>query len=261
MWLASLRTLKLNRLQPRPQVNQSMPDVGFIRPGGDPAADDLASWAGDLRSTFERSGHQIAIDVDAAFPCDRSSCEDAMASSIEALFFFGHGDGESLLGPSHSQLIDEFNSRKASGKTVVSVACEAGLELGPRLVQAGARAHLGWNVLLLWLDDPNDVMAFGEALVQPLSGLGQGRSVSQVADELQRSLNEVARKHRSNLVNRNSKLAYYAAAAAAGQISVDGDRHVRPMSRGSLRVPIDWMRWRFLVLIRSIRNKLPGGGK
>jgi hypothetical protein len=176
------------------------------------------------------------------------------------LFFFGHGDKDTLLDSAGEPLIDKDNVSMAAGKTLVSVACEAGLELGPAAVQAGTRAHLGWNVRLLWLTRPPYKALYGEAIVRPLSLFGHGSSISEVADELQRALNKVTHHYRAAAdTNRNAKLAYYAAAAAAGQIAVDGDRHVRPLSEGVVSAAVGWIRWRGRELARSALKALRGG--
>jgi hypothetical protein len=237
-----------------------MPEVGYISPGGDAPADDLASWAVRLRASLERSGKQTRVDVSARTPCDSDACNAALTAPVSMLFFFGHGNADSLLGSAGEPLIDESNLAMAVGKTLVSVACEAGLGFGPKAVQAGARAHLGWNVRLLWLAGSREVFSFGEAIVQPLSLFGRGSSVAQVADELQRTLNEVAHGYRQ-VLNKypNAKIAYYAAAAAAGQIAVDGDRHVRPLSTGIVSTAVGWIRWRGITLARSALKARRGG--
>jgi hypothetical protein len=235
-----------------------VPDVGYIRPGGDASADDLANWATQLMASLEGSGHRTRIDVSAQSPCDQVAGEAALTAPVSMLFFFGHANEDALLDSAGKPLIDDSNLSMAAGKTIVSVACEAGLELGPKAVQAGVRAHLGWNVLLLWLAGARD--SYGQAIVQPLSLFGHGSSVSEVADELRRTLNEIAHRYRTAWrENPNAKIAYYAAAAAAGQIAVDGDRHARPLSGGVLSTAAGWVRWRGPILARSTLKALRGG--
>jgi hypothetical protein len=229
-----------------------VPDVGYIRPGGDASSDDLAEWAGHLRTTLESSGHRTFIDVSQHSPCDRDACMTALAAPTPLLFFFGHGNEDALLGSHHEAVVDKSNVSAAAGKTLVSVACEVGLDLGPHAVQAGARAHLAWDVLLLWLARPAELVAYGEAIVRPLSHFGRGGSISEVADELRQSLNGIARRYRrAPPHDHNAKLAYYAAAAAAGQITIHGDRRVRPLAEGSVATAFGWARWRGTTLVRS----------
>jgi hypothetical protein len=210
--------------------------------------------------SLEGNGHRTYVDVSVSSSCDRGACEAALTAPVPMLLFFGHGTKDSLLDFSGEALIDRNNVSMAVGKTVVSVACEAGLELGPMAVQAGVRAHLGWNVLLLWLARPPYKALYGEAIVRPLSLLGEGGSISEVADELQRSLNKVTHQYRAaSGADRNAKLAYYAAAAAAGQIAVDGDRHVRPLSNGVVSTAVGWVHLRGRALTLSILNALRGG--
>jgi hypothetical protein len=238
----------------------SVSDVGYVRPGGDPAADTLSDWAVQLMALLEGNGYRTHIDVSAQSPCDRVACEAALAAPVPMLFFFGHGRRDALLESAGEPLIDKDNVSMAAGRTLVSVACEAGLEFGPMAVQAGARAHLGWNVLLLWLVRPDYKTLYGEAIVRPLSLFGHGSSISEVADELQRALNKVSHHYRAaSGIDRNAKLAYYAAAAAAGQIAVDGDRHVRPLSKGVASAAVGWVRWQGMELARYALKALRGG--
>jgi hypothetical protein len=208
-----------------------VPEVAYIRPGGDPPADDLATWGGQVRDLLMNAGHPAQVDVSIASPADRATCEQALSANVPLLVFFGHGESTALLGSSRQPVIDENNLAHAGSKTLVSIACEAGRGVGPAAIQAGARAHLGWNVLLLWLG--SDTATYGEAIVQPLASLGVGASISEVADALRDRLNAVAQLHRPRSpYDANAKLAYYGAAAAAGQIAIDGDRHVRPLAEG-----------------------------
>ncbi len=170
--------------------------------------------------------------------------------------FFGHGDSTALLGSVREPVFDENNLALAAGKTLVSVACEAGREVGPAAIQAGARAHLGWNVLLLWLG--SDAATYGEAIVEPLARLGAGASISEVADALRDRLNAVAQRHRKRSpYDSNAKLAYYGAAAAAGQIAIDGDRHVRPLADG-LSSGVRWAFWRAARIGKSVIDSIRG---
>ena len=234
-----------------------MSEVGYVRPGGDSSAADLADWAARLRALLEQVGHRTLVDVSVQTPCDRPTCEAALASPVSTLFFFGHGDEDALLRTAQEPIIDDSNVSMGCGKALVSVACEAGLQFGPKAVQGGVRAHLGWNVLLLWLASAR--LDYGEAIVHPLSLFGRGSSVSEVADELKRSLNEIARRYRTTWSHDpNAKIAYYAAAAAAGQVAVDGDRRMRPLSRGVVSTAVGWVRWRGIALARSTRKALQG---
>ncbi len=234
-----------------------MPEVGYICPGGDAAADDLAAWGTRLRDQLSAAGHAPGREVTYGSPCDREACVDVLRSGAQLVCFFGHGDRDALLGSAHEPAIDPENLPAAAAKTLVSVACEAALGVGPAAIQSGVRAHLGWNVLLLWL--ASDADPYGEAIVKPLSNLGAGASVSEVADELQRSLTTIAARYRNEMAtDRNARLAYYAAYAAAGQVVIHGDRHARPLATGlgsAARLAI----WQGQRISRSITELLRGG--
>lgn len=233
-----------------------MPEVAYIRPGGDLSADDLATWGGHLSGLLTAAGHPIRLDISIASPCDRPTCESALTAGVPVVAFFGHGDVNALLGSGHEPVIDASNLALAAGKTIVSVACEAGREIGPAAIQAGVRAHLGWNVLLLWLG--SNAATYGEAIVEPLARLGVGASISEVSDALRDRLNALAQLYRpQSPYDSNSKLAYYAAAAAAGQIAIDGDRHVRPLA-GGLSSAIRWTLWRTARAARSVIDSIQG---
>lgn len=208
-----------------------MPDFGYICPGGDSSADDLANWGAQLRQRLTGAGHPTSGDVTFATPGDRDASIAVLQSPGPLVFFFGHGDDQSLLGSAHEPVIDAENLAEGVGKTIVSVACEAALGVRPAAVQAGVRCHLGWNVLLLWL--ASDATDYGEAIVAPLAHLGEGASISEVADELHLSLNAIGERYRKAMgAERNARLAYFAAYAAAGQVVVHGDRHARPLATG-----------------------------
>ena len=180
----TLSTSGHRRLQPGKYPLMS--EIACIRPGGDPAADDLAMWAGHLGDRLRIAGHPTDVDISFASPADRPRCELALSARVPLLLFFGHGDVTALLGSMREPVIDESNLARAAGKTLVSIACEAGREVGPAAIQAGVRAHLGWNVLLLWLG--SDAAAYGEAIVEPLASLGVGASISEVGDALREGL-------------------------------------------------------------------------
>jgi hypothetical protein len=87
--------------------------------------------------------------------------------------------------------------------------------------------------MLLWLAAPRDERSpFGEAIVSSIESLGVGESVLEVATELRARLNRVADHYntRASSENANSKLAKYAAWAAAGQLVVIGDYSERPFN-------------------------------
>ncbi len=232
-------------------------EVAYICPGGDSPATELAGWGAQLRTHLESDGYSTSENVTVATPCDRNTSEAALRGPSALLFFFGHGSESALLGTDRHPLIEMDDFSKAIGKTIVSVACEAGLELGPAAIQAGVRAHLGWNVLLLWLGP--DASLYGDTIINPLALLGKGSSLGEVEEELRRSLNEIARHYRP-LINRhpNQKLAYYAAAAAAGQLALDGDRHVRPLSRG-LSSAVRRIMWKAQTIIVGTPRRPLGG--
>lgn len=233
-----------------------MPDVGYIRPGGDPAATDLANWGDRLRRGIEDTGHRTGFDL-GLNSCDRASCEDVLTANVPLIFFFGHGSEYALLGSSGDVVIDDANLDLAAGKTLVSIACEGGRHVGSTAVQAGVRTHLGWNVLLLWLATDADI--YGDSLVRALSLLGHAGSASQVADELREALNGIAQMYRPLMQHQpNAKIAYYAAAAAAGQVVIHGDRRVRPLEHG-LKSIASQIWWRGTKLSGSVLAKRKGG--
>jgi hypothetical protein len=174
-----------------------VPEVGYVRPGGDSPATNLADWGAQLKALLERSGHRTLVDISVQTPCDRAVCEAALASPVSMLFFFCHGEEDALLGTALEPVIDDSNVSRAYGKALVSVACEAGLRFGPNAVQAGARVHLGWNVLLLWLRSTH--LVYGEAIVRSYSawsygGAAAGGSHGPVVKSL-RSASSLVRPH------------------------------------------------------------------
>jgi hypothetical protein len=234
-----------------------VPEVGFICPGGDASADDLADWGTELRRQLYAGGHPCGAEVTISTPCDRYACSEVLRSDGPLVFFFGHGDDQSLLGSAHEAVIDGESLPHGVGKTLVSVACEAGLGVGPAAIQAGVRSHLGWNVLLLWL--ASDSRTYGEAIVGSLAHFGAGASVSEVADELQRSLSTIGEGYRQKMAaDRNARLAYYAAFAAAGQVVIHGDRHTRPLATGLASVARLAV-WQGQRMWSSINARLTGG--
>jgi hypothetical protein len=233
-----------------------MPDVGYVCPGGDPAATDLANWGHRLLHEIEDCGHRTGFDL-GLNSSDRAGCEEALAADVPLIFFFGHGSEDALLGSYGDVVIDDTNIDRAADKTLISIACEAGRHVGSAAVQAGVRAHLGWNVLLLWLARDADI--YGESIVRSLSVLGRAGSVSDAADELHDALDGIALRYRP-LIGRdhNAKIAYYAAAAAAGQVVIHGDGRVRPLDHG-VRSIASRLWWRGTKLAGSIVAKTRGG--
>ena len=68
----------------------------------------------------------------------------------------GHGDYQAYYGQNESTIwkVGDYDPRQVSGKVIKLLSCKAGAELGPDLVNHGARAFIGYDEDFLWLADP-----------------------------------------------------------------------------------------------------------
>lgn len=210
-----------------------MGTVAYLAPNnpGDPAAVDLHNWCVELERRLVAGGHSGFV-VDDTSPCDKTNASLALARSGDAVFFFGHGGEDELIGTNGQPAVDRTNIANAQGKVVIAVACLAGRSLGPDAIIAGVEAFLGWNVKLLWLKPPAGQLGpFGSAIVDSLEILGQGTRVERAKERLRSSLDDVATYYLTGAGSggANATLAYYGAAAASGQVALCGNEKAVPL--------------------------------
>jgi hypothetical protein len=211
-----------------------MGDAAYLRPNnpGDPPAGDLHAWCVELEQRLLVSGHSTTVAIDDTDPCDYAGSSAALGSHCDAVFFFGHGTSDQLIGTNGQAAVDRTNIANASGKAIIAVACLAGRSLGPDAIGAGVEVFLGWNAKLLWLGSPvGQLGPFGLAIVSSLEILGQGARLEEVKERLRDELDAVAEYYRTGLGSggANSLLAYYGAAAAAGQVALCGNEKQAPL--------------------------------
>ncbi len=211
-----------------------MGTVAYLRPNnpGDPAAADLYNWCVELEQRLVARGHSTGSVVDGTSPCDMVNATVALGSTYDAIFFFGHGAADSLTGTNGQPAVDQTNIANAKSRVVIAVACLAGRSLGPDAITAGIEVFLGWNVKLLWLKPAAGQLGrFGSAVVDGLETFGHGTRVEQVKEQLRDELDAVAEYYRigAGSGGPNSRLAYYGAAAAAGQVALCGNEKAVPL--------------------------------
>ncbi len=209
-----------------------MSSVSYLRPNnpGDPAASDLHNWSVELQTRLAVD-HATAAVIDDSSPCDRTRAAIALAAA-DLILFFGHGSPTDLVGTDGASAVDKSNIAIASGRSLVAVACLAGRDLGPDAITAGVEVFLGWNAKLLWLaPPPGGLGEFGSAIVDSLAIFGTGASVEQVKERLRDELDAVAEYYRTGpgSTNPDALIAYYGAAAAAGQVAVCGNEKKVPL--------------------------------
>jgi hypothetical protein len=109
----------------------------------------------------------------------------------------GHGESNTYSGQNESPIwkVGEYKPSEVNGKVIKLVSCQTGKQLGPDLVDKGARCFMGYDDDLVWIvdsayypipwDDPNAKLCF-HPIVDSLHALLDGTTCEE-AMEIERS--------------------------------------------------------------------------
>lgn len=164
----------------------------FVRPADDSAAGQIATVGQAVRllatafTSTDLYGQQVnRATVDAELP------------KATSLFYFGHGTTAELIA-NGSALVDQHNVGTLGGGTVIAIACDAAVTLGPQSVQnPNVEAFLGF-------DDEFGIpllapFPMAMAVIHGLRGLlTQGDDIGSAADELRRNFAQARVVYKTN---------------------------------------------------------------
>jgi hypothetical protein len=149
-----------------------------VRPENDATALVLSGWA----EKFLPWGPEHRVPDLRGTKATRQAVSNALANG-HALFFFGHGSVNALLG-TPGPLLDEQNVNLASNRIVIVIACDAARGLGTAAALAGAAGFLGFNDRLAW--PTRFAEDFGRAALSSVGEMMRGATLDQAADAMRR---------------------------------------------------------------------------
>jgi|RhiMetdeSRZDD1v2_1073273.scaffolds.fasta_scaffold33395_5 hypothetical protein len=198
----------------------------------DSAAGDLSRWCVEATKRARAQGHHLSSHVTRVTPCDRANVDGALAAAGEVIFFFGHGDENSLKGENQAAVVDSKNAHQAKQKAVVAVACKSGRALGPDAIIAGVRSYLGFTIKLGWIPPyPGQPDVFMDAMLSSLDVLLGGGTLQDLRDRLYSELEAVADYYDTGAGSkyRNALNGYFVATAVKDNIAALGDVQFAPL--------------------------------
>lgn len=148
-------------------------------------------WAGRTVKKAEKKGTNVLdLHDDKA---TRKNVESMIQKKKPSLIFFnGHGDENTVYGHKEEPLVEAGkNEGLLKGSVTYAITCKSGRTLGPRCVERGTIAYIGYqedftfvsekSLIATPLKDPA-VKLFLEPAQQPILSLLKGRSVGQALE-------------------------------------------------------------------------------
>lgn len=208
-----------------------MSEYAVICPRDDVPAKQASSWCDDLRQILDhKGGHKIVACVDDRSPADTASIANALASPASLVLYFGHGtDGEWLT--LSAVTIDRSSIGAATGKAVISIACNTSRALGPDAITAGVRSWLGFTFPVPVLSAVNGRDVLGEAMAAGLSCVAFNASMQQVRDELMRELNQMVDELQYGALSRHpgAEVGMFLVECLRQHVALNGDASHVPL--------------------------------
>jgi len=207
--------------------------MGFvvIHPEDDAAAEQAAKWCSELVDELVAAGHELIEDVNEQTPADSASIEAALEMPAELVCYFGHGTPDSWQTDGQTT-IESGNVGRAAGKTVVSIACLTGRNLGPDAVTAGVSSWLGITIKVPVLPPHKNVDPMGSAFVSGLRHLSRSATIGDVRDSLIAAFEQLAVDYDDGgrFAGRpDQPIGYYGAHALKDSIEVSGRKTAIPL--------------------------------
>lgn len=125
------------------------------RPNHDLTTRYISTWAKEIVKFAEEKDATV-FDLPKA-RANRREFESMVRKNDPAfLFLNGHGDYSFVSGQDNEKLVDaKDNEEILKSKVVYALSCRSGKVLGPRGVQAGAEAYIGYDEDFIFLYDEN----------------------------------------------------------------------------------------------------------
>jgi len=207
-----------------------MGDFIVIRPRDDGAARQASDWCDSLIKKFTKAGHYKHNDVDDHSPADKATISAALSGTGDLICYFGHGNETAWL-TGGSATVDASNVGVASPKAVVSIACKTACLLGPDSVTSGIICWLGFTINVPVVSPHRTHDPFGDAIVNGLAGLGKGKSMQQVRDDIASNLDQLSVAFDTGALNSHpaSTLCYFSAMCLRDHVVVHGNSAHKPL--------------------------------
>lgn len=123
------------------------------RPNSDRTTRYISEWAKKVISFAEQNGCDV-LDLEGK-RANRKEFESMIRKHGPAfLFLNGHGNSHAVTGQNEESLVQaEVNEESLKGAVTYALSCSSGSVLGPKAVQAGARAYIGYREEFIFLFD------------------------------------------------------------------------------------------------------------
>lgn len=121
-----------------------MPKILVLRPAYEPVTCRVSTWGGDIVRKLE-SLEINHIDCHGECVTRDSLIECIELDSLEAVAFYGHGDGDVWYGHDKEIILDEMNSNLLNGKFIYDVSCYSGRGLGKLAMDNDAKCYVGYK--------------------------------------------------------------------------------------------------------------------
>lgn len=171
------------------------------RPQHDITTRYLSSWAGEIISFAKQKGVEVC-DL-AREKADKNEFEGRVKKlKPEVIFLNGHGSDDCVTGHDNHPLVNvQENYNILNNKITYALSCNSGKNLGPKVVESGATAYIGYSDEFVFMGDRNyahrpiddpKAKPFMEASNQVMISLLKGNSAK---DASERSKNKFKDNH------------------------------------------------------------------
>lgn len=125
------------------------------RPNSDRTTRYISEWAGKVIEMAESKGFGV-LDLKGK-RANRKEFESMLKKHTPSFIFLnGHGDNEAVTGQNEEVLVQAGVNEKLLRATVVyALACSSGAVLGPKSVESGARAFIGYRKKFIFFYNPS----------------------------------------------------------------------------------------------------------
>lgn len=169
------------------------------RPQHDVTTKYLSSWAGEIIDFARKKGIEVC-DL-AREKANRAEFEGRVKKiKPEAVFLNGHGNDDCVTGHDNNPIVSiKENHNILNGKISYALSCNSGKKLGPKVVESGATAYIGYSDEFVFMGDSNYVhrpiddpkaKPFMEASNQVMISLLKGNSAKDASERSKRKFKD-----------------------------------------------------------------------
>lgn len=131
-----------------------MSSLLITRPKYDGGTHYLYYWSQELIDQAKNASWSV-YDLSKKKACKSKVSSYLRKKNPKIAVFNGHGSRSEMLGHDHEPVIcKNDNEDLLVGSNVYMRACDAGSELGPSIISAGARGFIGYNQPFIFLHQP-----------------------------------------------------------------------------------------------------------